>query len=143
MTSPSSGAPATATATHVLVVTQTCEPHPGEPHDDDCYDRRIECPGITPPCQMWMPCHEPECRARPEPDDYDDGDFHGVYHRHFRVDGYWWGVPEQRSCFYRDNDGTMDAVWELSIAGPGRYPVDVEADDANPVFHLIKETTDV
>lgn len=136
--------PATGPAPHILVVTQTCDPHPGEPHEVDCYDRSIECPGLTPACQMWMPCPEGECKARPEPDGYEDGDFHGVYHRHFRLDGFWWGIPEPQSCFYRDADGTSDATWGLVPAGEtGRYPVDVEADDANPVFHLIEEPSNV
>lgn len=137
--------PGTEPAPHLVEVELTCDgsEHPGEPHDvSECYRRRIICPGITLVCQMWMPCPRPECKARSNDDEYSDGEFHGAHHRWFRHDGSWWGVPEPGSCFYRDADGTSDAIYELGpITEPGSYPVDVEAADDNPVFHLIPEAT--
>lgn len=135
----SSGAPAgTEPARHAIVIklAEGHEDHPGEPHDYDCHERTVECPGVTPKCEMWGQCDKtPECSDRTWPTDDDWATFHGVEHQFFRHDSFW-GVPDG-VCFYA-TDWTCDAIEALGLNEPGRYEIDVETDDeVYPVFHLI------
>lgn len=132
----------TPSALHVVVVTLgSCDPsedHPGEPHFDDCYERSVECPELTPACESWEFCRDPECKTRDRdeiPDDV-EGTFHGVDHKHMTFDGTPGWTVQTGQCFYQTSDSICEAIGELELKEPGRYPVDVEADDVYPVLRL-------
>jgi hypothetical protein len=143
MTAADSTAPPTGAepAHHVVVVTLgSCDPpedHPGEPHFEDCYERSVECPGLTAVCDSWQLCQEPDCKARDTEDwpDETEDTFHGVEHRYVSFDGNGWAVATGE-CFYQTSDSTCDAISELELTEPGRYPVEVEVDDVYPVFQI-------
>lgn len=132
-------------ARHVVVVTLGgCDPredHPGEPHDTDCYERTLECPRVTPACQLWMQCQHVDCLGKDVDGDVaeDDEVRHGVPHEFMRHDGCWWGVQRPGACYFQWSDSTCDAISELELKEPGRYPVECETDDIYPVLRLAEE----
>lgn len=64
---------------------------------------------------------------------------HGVPHEFSRHDGYWWGIQQSGACFYQWSDNICDAISDLELKEPGRYPVEVETDDIWPVLRLVEE----
>jgi len=116
----------TATPLHTVVVTQAGG------------HRRyaVECPGLTDWCVSWEVC--PACERKPDDDDEleQTGEAHGARHR--RTSEGWSVMSGE--CFYATGDYTSDAVQDLDLTEPGRYPVRCAVEDEfYPVFRLAGE----
>lgn len=108
--------------THTLTVTR-CEP------DDDDIEYEVTGPHDDN-CAVWMPC----CDDKPNPEDLEVGDWHGV--EHHSIEGEW--MTRTTIC---GADESCDDLFDLARKhGLGSHPVDIEyygdgswiALDANP-----------
>jgi hypothetical protein len=130
---------------HVLVIEGPCEQADPETGACECaedrqrcdYTWRIECPGVTRACEMFLEC--PECKDPKDParqDELDrDSEAHGVEHDH--IPGLGWATPTG-SCYVQNADLIGDAVSDLSLP-PGRHLVDHDYGDPDEItLHVIE-----
>lgn len=126
-----------ATRPHVLIITVT----------DGEREYAIDCPGLTPDCQMWSECETcwpPNASPPRDTAEFDeqmwdtDGMAHGVQHKRF---SWGWCVPGDR-CFARDNNhlpSAADYLADRYNLPPGRYEVDFEAEDETDLLLTLVE----
>jgi hypothetical protein len=107
---------------------------PDEACDPRCFKVAVECPGVTPGCEMWMPCshdHGPMIRD----EDLDEANYSGklMGEPHMVIDSCWM-VPKGK-CFVALADCLQDAVQDLDVE-PGVYAIDHEMDGEQTSFSL-------
>lgn len=130
----------TETAPHVLIITRCNQHEPGEPcdciaaGDRPSWEWEIECPATEPygPCAMWTTCgcNAPDYDALAELEE--QGCPNSPTGEHQIIDGDL--MRPTKSCYVQCCDQTCDAVVDLDIAAPGRYPVHWAAMDEESIW---------
>ena len=118
---------------HILIVEDCNANHAdGGGHDLDCWTLKLECPGVTDACRMWLECMD--CNSKISADlDNDDlydqlsqtGEAHGV--QHVWAGDIGWATWTDK-CLAERHEDLYEAVEDLDLT-PGRYLVLVSFED--------------